>query len=316
VALGILEAVADDKSSKADQTEKLAPTAADRGQEEGFGDLHFYVPQDVLDVSFPVTVRGYDRRAVDAYIKRVNRVIAELKVRSSPPAAVRHALERAEDKVQGLLQAAREAAEQITVSAQQEAEENTARAKAEAATLIVDTSAEADRMKAEADDLIASARTEADAAAAAAKSEADETRAGAKAEAQNTLARARAEADERLQRLQEELTARREEAETRMRELQADTEAVWNERHELLEDIRRMSGGLVDLANAAAARIQREETAGRDETLESEAAVESEPLGVGGDEPTQVMSAAGAKEAPDDEAREEAAERKGLAPDT
>ena len=263
--IGHTRAVADDESSRTDQSEKPA--------EQGFGDLQFYVPQDVLDVSFPVTVRGYDRRAVDAYIKRINRVIAELKVRSSPPAAVRHALEQAEDKVQGLLQAARDAAEQITVSAQQEAEENTARAKAEAATLIVDTSAEADRMKAEADALIANARTEADATAATAKSEADKLLASAKAEAEDILARAQAEADERLQRLQEELTARREDAESRMRELQADTEAVWNERHELLEDIRRMSGGLVDLANAAAARIQRGK--------------ESEPLS--GEEPTRVI---------------------------
>src|SRR5258705_8552840 len=121
-----------DESSKADEREKPSSSPAGREQKHGFGDLQFYVPQDILDVSFPVAVRGYDRRSVDAYIKRVNRVIAELKVRSSPPAAVRHALEQAEDKVQGLLQAAREAAEEITASAQHEAEESTARAKAEA----------------------------------------------------------------------------------------------------------------------------------------------------------------------------------------
>src|SRR5207245_4505936 len=95
-----------DESSKAEEREKLSSPAARREQEHGFGDLQFYVPQDILDVSFPVAVRGYDRRAVDAYIKRVNRVIAELKVRSSPPAAVRHALEQAEEEDQGLLPAA------------------------------------------------------------------------------------------------------------------------------------------------------------------------------------------------------------------
>ena len=55
-------------------------------------------------------------------------------------------------------------------------------------------------------------------------------------------------------------TALQEEAETRMRELQTDTEAVWSERRELLDDIHRMSGSLVELANAAAARIQRGES--------------------------------------------------------
>jgi DivIVA domain-containing protein len=56
------------------------------------GELQYCVPQEILDVRFPAAVRGYHRDAVDAYVKRVNRVIAELKVRGSPPAAVRHAL--------------------------------------------------------------------------------------------------------------------------------------------------------------------------------------------------------------------------------
>jgi DivIVA domain-containing protein len=276
--------VADDKSPNANE-------------ELSSGELQYYVPQDILDVSFPAAVRGYDRHAVDDYVKRVNRVIAELKVRGSPPAAVRHALEQAEGKVQGLLQAAREAAEEITASAQQEAEESTARAKAEAAELTVQTSAEADRVKAEAEDFAANARREAADTVAKAKSEADGVLADARGEAQNILARTQAEADERLQRLQEELTALREEAETRRREIQADTEAVWKERHELLEDIRRMASGLVDLTNAAAARIQRSEPGGpQEETLEFDAGDEIESRGA-------------ANESAADESREEVAER-------
>jgi DivIVA domain-containing protein len=279
-----------DESSKAEETEKLSSATEGPGQEQSFGDLRFYVPQDLLDVSFPVAVRGYDRRAVDAYIERVNRVIAELKVRSSPPAAVRHALEQAEDKAQGLLRAAREAGEEITTSAQREAEQNTAKAKTEAAELLVNTSADADRIKAESDQLIANARIEADAAVAKAQSEADELRAEAKAEAQNTVARAQAEADERLRRLKEELAALREEAETRRTEIQADTEAVWTERHELLEDVRQMAAGLVDLANAAATRSHGREPDESDEvTLE---------------------------ERRDDESREETAERTTTEPDS
>jgi DivIVA domain-containing protein len=298
--------VSDDESS--------SPTEADQGQ--SFGELQYYVPQDILDVSFPVAVRGYDRRAVDAHIKRVNRVIAELKVRGSPPAAVRHALEQAEDKVQGLLQAAREAAEEITASAQQEAEESTARAKAEAAELTVNTSAEADRVKAEADEFVANARGEADDTLAKAKSEADEMLADARAEAQNILARAQAEVDERLKRLQEELAALREEAETRRHEIQADTEAVWKERHELLEDIRRMAGGLVDLANTATARIQRTEAAGpEEETLESDAGDEIEPRGGATDESAREMPVE-SQERRDDESREVVAQRTASEPDT
>ena len=267
--LVILGAVIDDGVPNADEREERAPAAP--GQEQSFGDLRHYVPRDLLDVSFQVSVRGYDRHAVDAYVQRVNQVIAELKVSASPPAAVRHALDQAQEKVQGLLQAAREAAEEITTSARQEAEENTARAKAEAADLLVTTSAEADRLKAEAEERLATARWEADGTAGKAKAEADELRASARAEAQNSLTRAQAEADERLRRSQEELAAQREQAETRMRELQAVTEALWKERRELLDDIRAMASGLVDLADAAAARMPPQERAEPEaETLEPE----------------------------------------------
>src|SRR6266498_2585904 len=141
MGFGHTRAVVDDESRKADARETHSPAAPE--PEHSFGQLRHYVPQDILDVSFPVSVRGYDRRAVDAYTERVNRVIAELKVSASPPAAVRHALEQAEGKVQGLLQAAREAAEEITASAQREAEESTARARAEAAKLTAKTSTDA-----------------------------------------------------------------------------------------------------------------------------------------------------------------------------
>ena len=135
-------------------------------------------------------------------------------------------------------------------------------------------------MKAEADEHVANAKRQAETTVAMAKANADELVAGAKAEAEDIVARAQAEADERLRRLQEDLTARREKAEARMRELQADTETVWNERHELLDDIHRMSGSLVELATAAAARIQHGGSA--------------EP---GEEEPTRVMPPDGQEEA-------------------
>lgn len=286
------------------------------GQEHGFGEVRRYVPAEILDVSFPVSVRGYERGAVDAYIKRVNRVIAELKVSASPPAAVRHALEQAEGKVQGLLEAAREAAEEITASAQREAEESTARAKAEAAELVVNTSAEADRVRAEADELRASARAEADETLAKAKTKADELLTNARAKAQNTVARAQAEADERLQQLEEELAALREEAETRRREIEADTEAVWKERGQLLEEIRAMAAGLVDLADAAVARSPRREPAGEEEeTPAPRVENETEPQGHATDDSTRALPAVGSQEGEDNEAPANGPERTASKPD-
>ncbi|HEX2496539.1 MAG TPA: DivIVA domain-containing protein, partial [Gaiellaceae bacterium] len=106
--------------------------------------------KDVRNVSFPGSVRGYDRDAVDAYVERVNAVIAELEIGSSPKAAVRHALEQVGEQTAGILQRAREAAEEITASARQEADASTARAKAEASELVVEASTRADRAQAEA----------------------------------------------------------------------------------------------------------------------------------------------------------------------
>src|SRR6266540_926024 len=294
--IGHTRAVADGESSKADEGEPRSPATPER--EPSFGELRPYVPQDILEVSFPVSVRGYDRRAVDTYIKRVNRVIAELKVSASPPAAVRHALEQAGEQVQGLLQAARETAEEIIASGRQEAEEHTARAKAEAAELVVNTSAEADRMKAEADELTANATREA-----------DDTVARAKAEAEKIVATAKAEADERLRQSQEELAALQDRTETRMREIQADTEAAWKERGELLEDIREMASTLVELAGAAAARFPVGEPTG------PTAKDETEPR-VAPDESTRAMPAVGSPEDGDDEARDAAAERTASGPET
>jgi DivIVA domain-containing protein len=259
--------------------QELAPQAS--GAEQTFGELRHYVPADILNVSFPASVRGYDRRAVDSYVKRVNRVIAELKISASPPAAVRHALEQAGQQVHGLLQSARETAEGITAGARQEAEESTARAKAEAAELVVSASAEADRARGEADELLANARAEVEATVAKAKAEADEIRAAATGEAENAIARSRAQADERLQRLAAELAALRDQAEQQMSEIRADTEAAWGDRRALLDDLRRLATSLVDLADAAAARFPRLEPAQpQDEMLKHDARDGTDPSAI------------------------------------
>jgi vacuolar-type H+-ATPase subunit H len=223
-------------------------------------------------VAFPAAVRGYDRRAVDAYTKRVNRVIAELKVSASPRAAVTHALEQTEQQVSGLLQRARETGEEITASARQEGDEILAGAKAEAAELLVNVSTEADGIKAEAENLIAKARTEA-----------EDILTRSRLEGENTVARSRAQAEEHREQQREELAALREEADARMRELQADTEVVWKERGQLLDDIRGTASALLDAANAAAARKPAE---AEEELLEPEAVDEVERAGLETNETT------------------------------
>src|SRR3977135_2912297 len=66
------------------------------------------------DVDFPVALRGYDRIAVDAYVKQTSQLVAELQAARSPEAAVRRALERVGEQISGILQRAHDTAEQRT----------------------------------------------------------------------------------------------------------------------------------------------------------------------------------------------------------
>jgi DivIVA domain-containing protein len=239
------------------------------------GELRHYVPAEILNVSFPAAVRGYDRKAVDAHIKRVNRLIAEVKVGASPRAAVRHALEQTEQQVSGLLERARETADELTASAHREAETEAEGIRAKAAELLVNANAEADDTKTEADKLLADSKTEAQTMLANAKAEAEDILVRSRVEAEKTVTRAQGDADERLQQLQAELASLRDQTEARVREFQADTDAVWEQRRQLLEQMRGMASKLVDLADGAADR--EPDQPDLLEALEPNAQAETEP---------------------------------------
>ncbi len=84
------------------------------------------------EIDFPIVLRGYDRLAVDAYVRRTSQLVAELQVTHSPDAAVRRALERVGEQVSGILQRAHETAEQITTQSRSEAEDRLQVARREA----------------------------------------------------------------------------------------------------------------------------------------------------------------------------------------
>jgi DivIVA domain-containing protein len=203
----------------------------------GLRDVRDTLPEDIRDPSFPAAVRGYDRRAVDTYVERVNGLIAELQVSGSPRAAVRHALDRVGEQTSGILQHARGTAEEITASAREEAEETTARAKAEARDVTTGAQGQASgtiaRASAEADELLAGARTEADAILVRANDQSE-----------TTLARARIEAEGQARQVEEEIASLRNDAEARMCALQAEISVISDERHTLLDEIRRIAARL------------------------------------------------------------------------
>ena len=222
---------------------------------EGLADVRDPLPPEVRDPSFHVAVRGYDRHAVDRYVEYVNRLIAELQVGGSPRAAVRHALDRVGEQTSGILQRARDTADEITHSASGEAEETTGRARAEARDIL----AEAQRA---ADETTSRAQAEADHIVAGAQATADEMLTRAKSESENTIASARVEAEGRVRRAEDEITTLREQAESRMHALQADTHAVAEERSVLLAQVREVAGRLTEIA-------------GKEEPAEAEAPAET-----------------------------------------
>jgi DivIVA domain-containing protein len=120
---------------------------------------------DVADVDFPTALRGYDRLAVDAYVRETSQLVAELQATRSPEAAVRRALARVGEEVSGILQRAHETANEITAQSRSEAEERlqTARREAEeivsgARARVTDLDSETDRIWGERHRIVEDAR--------------------------------------------------------------------------------------------------------------------------------------------------------------
>ena len=218
------------------------------------------VSSEIGDVSFPVSVRGYDRGAVDAYVSRVQHLVTELELTSSPEAAVKQALEQVGERTKGVLEQAGETAEQITLAARHEAEDRTARASQEA-----------------------------ESAVAAAQAEAAEIRARSQADAEATVTQARKKAAEHLHLVRAEAAAVREEAEARLRELRADTDTVRRERSDLLDDLRELATQVAGIAGAADERFPIAEAAKRADEGNLQAETEGEgaaPEELATDKPT------------------------------
>jgi cell division initiation protein len=139
-------------------------------------------PVEAVHADFPVALRGYDRLAVDEYVRQMSQLVAELQSTRSPDAAIRRALERLGEQISGILQRAHDTAEQITTQS-----------------------------RADAEDRLVSAREEA------------------------------------LQ-----ITAA---AEQRVRDLDADTDRIWAERHRIVDDTKDLASQLLALAETAAERF-------------------------------------------------------------
>ena len=87
---------------------------------------------EIANRSFPVVMRGYDRAAVDAFVREVRGIIEDLESRQSQEAVVQRALAEVGEETTSILQRAHETADEIAARSRAQAEGRIQRAEREA----------------------------------------------------------------------------------------------------------------------------------------------------------------------------------------
>ena len=87
---------------------------------------------DLVGRTFPVAMRGYDRAAVDAFVREVVQIITDLESRQSQESVVQRAIAEVGEETAGILQRAHETAEEIAARSRSQAEGRIQRAEREA----------------------------------------------------------------------------------------------------------------------------------------------------------------------------------------
>jgi cell division initiation protein len=86
----------------------------------------------IAERSFPVVMRGYDRAAVDAFVREVVQLVQELESRQSQESVVQRALAEVGEETTSILQRAHETADEIAARSRAQAEGRIQRAEREA----------------------------------------------------------------------------------------------------------------------------------------------------------------------------------------
>jgi cell division septum initiation protein DivIVA len=225
---------------------------------------------DARTTEFPSALRGYDRVAVDRYVEKVNRLLTELEMSSSPEAAVKHALDEVSDETREILQHAHQTAEEITARSRQKADDRLQRAEAEARELREAAQAEAQELRetaqSEALQLRQAAQTESHELRQTASREAAELRERTAKEVKDLRETAlretqqhRAEAERDAEQVRADASREAEEllqaAESRARELARNAETIWRERRRLIDDMRGVGEQLMAIGEVEGKRF-------------------------------------------------------------
>ena len=87
---------------------------------------------EIGERSFPIVMRGYDRAAVDAFVREVREIVADLEARQSQESVVQRALAEVGEETTSILQRAHETADEIAARSRSQAEGRIQRAEREA----------------------------------------------------------------------------------------------------------------------------------------------------------------------------------------
>ena len=211
---------------------------------------------EVTGVEFSGSRRGYDRIEVDQFVEKVSRIVVELEAMRSPDAVIERALADVGEETSTILRRARKAGEEIIADAEAHARDRTAQVEANAR-----------EQREEADRYSARIRADAEQVLEQARSEAGEIVAGARAEAERSRADATAET-----------TRMRDDADRYRAQVSAHIEQLAQERHRLIEDLRKLADQFHRTADRALEQIPSHN-------------LSNESKGNGGGTPKQAQSA-------------------------
>jgi len=188
---------------------------------------------EVTGVEFSSSRRGYDRAEVDQFVERVSRIVVELEAMRSPDAVIERALADVGEETSAILRRARKAAEEIIGDAEDHARERNAQVEAHAREQREEADRYSARVRADAEQVLKEAREEAEQIVSQARAEAGHLRDDATAEAK----RSRGEADRYRS------------------QVSAHIEQLAQERHRLIEDLRKLADQFHRTADRALEQI-------------------------------------------------------------
>jgi DivIVA domain-containing protein len=188
---------------------------------------------EVTSVEFSGSRRGYDRAEVDQFVERVSRIVVELEAMRSPDAVIERALADVGEETSAILRRARKAAEEIIADAEAHARDRNSQVEVNAREQREEADRYSARVRADAEKVLQDARSEAEEIVSQARADADRSRADATAET----------------------TRLRGDADRYRAEVSAHIEQLAQERHRLIEDLRKLADQFHRTADRALEQI-------------------------------------------------------------